>query len=702
MAKKNSLSILERLDSLDNTKDLQQETRDFLDWEKVYASFGKQENKELFVSIYDKYINQLSETNKQLLGLFFQKKFFGNTDNLQEILSAILFLDKNWERLGKKITFALKKKPVLIYRFIKWFEDEAKIIIEDNKKEIRQKTEEEKIIQDKHKIQENKQDLIQTKQVVSDSYENSISKLAEKIKSQISEKAPEFQDKIEKKVLALKKQYSTLKEDEAYLLVFLAYQKNNSDLQSKIDLSIQEKRFILKVEKKYSNILSEKLIWDERIQDEINKFVQETTYNEIIESSLDTENFTKETLDTKEQKFLSKKYSKLVNIFLERVSSTSGKSNTLDLKNKYEKFLITGEVEDEDKLIFEKLWNLLKEKFIRETKWNYIQEYKKIAMKEYTKSIFSMIYETMWIAGLSKEQENKDNISGVKKWFDIREKWTIQMNFRYEDTPLSFDITPDGSMYMTNYLARKSQDPDGLDTKTSGIFELKKTKLNNFFSIVWLEDLLNPKKLDIRSLLDNQSSLTEIIKKNISLKLSQNNSLGNRWLMKTEIEYETQKQSLAHKLLLLYRPPVKRDYLEGNKWEITEQQRGLFSLLNRYDLTIRTNKKASLVLDSFFSNANVQWLLTNLWKNISTNELFQKLRFTRLNGLDLSQIRNFTNKIATVNSENDLSKLPEIEWYKREYQNNKVKIVKEVSADIILERQLDEAYRYEKTHTNKR
>jgi hypothetical protein len=58
------------------------------------------------------------------------------------------------------------------------------------------------------------------------------------------------------------------------------------------------------------------------------------------------------------------------------------------------------------------------------------------------------------------------------------------MNFNYKGTPLSFEITPEGEIFMTNYLARKNQTPNSPEEKFSGSFELKKTKLNNFFSLV--------------------------------------------------------------------------------------------------------------------------------------------------------------------------------------------------------------------------
>jgi hypothetical protein len=326
----------------------------------------------------------------------------------------------------------------------------------------------------------------------------------------------------------------------------------------------------------------------------------------------------------------------------------------------------------------------LKKKFVKETQSEYVKNYKSIAMTEYTKSIFNMFYQTLWLNGIAKEKPKKDTINGVEKWFDIKENGIVNMNFKYENTPLSFEISPKWEIYMTNYLARKNQAPDAMEKKFDGTFQLKKTKLNNFFSFVGLDEMMKWWKLDAKTMLDSQKSMQDIVQEQVKSKLAQNHSLWNKELMRTEINYEMKRQSLAHKLLSLYKPPVSKDYLNWNKWEITEQQKWAFQLLNRYDQSIRTNKQADVVLERFFTNEKVNSLLKNMkWKEITTAELFTKLRFTNSTDLNLSKINKFTKEISKVSSLDDLKKLPEVEDYSWTYKNGKVSIKKQKAEDIL-------------------
>jgi len=106
------------------------EKKDFLDSEKVYESFSNQEvSKEVFTALYNKYLNQLSDKNKNILSSLFDKNFFDKKDGLKEVLSTMLFLKKNWEKVWKKLNILSKVKPVLAHKMVKWFEDEVENMI---------------------------------------------------------------------------------------------------------------------------------------------------------------------------------------------------------------------------------------------------------------------------------------------------------------------------------------------------------------------------------------------------------------------------------------------------------------------------------------------------------------------------------------------------------------------------------------------
>jgi len=487
------------------------------------------------------------------------------------------------------------------------------------------------------------------------------------------------------------------------LLAFSSLRKENPDFTAKIwNLDVSTQAILKQVESKYSSLLfAEKAIWTDKVEKEVSDFVASSNYDKELKSSLNTEEFEKTHLDYQEQAKLSKMYPKLIENIFSQIASKNENLNVSQLQQDYEQFLQTWEVKDNEKVLFEKIWNLLKKKFLDDINKNdkYIKNYKENAINTYIQNVFSFFSETLGLQWISKETSNKDTAKWLEKGFEIGENWKIEINFKYRWTPLSFEITPEGDIFMTNYLARKNEDPNSKEEKFSGSFELKKTKLNKFFSFVWLKDLLTPWKVDIKALLKEENpldSLTKNIQTQIESKISKNNSLWNKVLMKSETEYEIQRQVLAHNFLSLYRPPVDSDYLEWKQGEITEENRGLFNLLNKFDKTIRMNPQAEWVLSSFFSNEKVKDFLRNIeytefnWKKMTTANFFSLLDKVSLNSnrenknritatFDLDILKKFSDTVSKISNKEDLKlykkELPQIPLYTWTFEDGRLRLV---------------------------
>jgi len=83
----------------------------FSGWEKVYDKLKDKNkiDKEVFVWLYNKYYNKLSDKNKDILRKMKENNFFDKKMYWEFLIATLLFLNKNWEKLQKKIIIFSKK-----------------------------------------------------------------------------------------------------------------------------------------------------------------------------------------------------------------------------------------------------------------------------------------------------------------------------------------------------------------------------------------------------------------------------------------------------------------------------------------------------------------------------------------------------------------------------------------------------------------
>ena len=645
-----------------------------------------------------------------------------NLDNTESVLSTILFVDQfqkeKWSKTLKFLKFQLKIKPAKIIEMINWFNDDVEKLnqkeeLKNQKEELKNQTEELKTIDDKQWVKNIDKKLLQTINLISDklisSYHFSKEKAYETAKKEIisikkNESINKIMEDIDKSIFSaevkklkqeinqikdpnLKKKINTeinqkeqdfvkagVDKDQAYLLAFSLVYKTNENLRENIKLWQEETAVLANVEHKWWSLLvEEKAVGMKEVWTEITDFANsKTEYDAKIKESLDISWLENIKISREQQKYLSWKYPKILNKIFQQLVSKNNSLNEKQLEADYTKYLNWEETK-EDK-IFSVVWKKLLEYEVKQsTEW-FVQEYKQLAMKEYTKSIFAMFDKAVGTENIKKNFKKTDQ-------FDIKENGNIDLNFNYKNTPLDFKITADGDIKMTNYVAR-----DGINKETWP-FQKKETKLNNFFNIVSVKDLLQPKKINLQDLIQGKDlkwALQNQIKEQIKNKLEKNNDLGNQELMKTETKYEMERQSITYKMLNLYQPPQKvQNYLSSWNAKIWEQQdRWLFYFLWRIDKTLRMNNQAQNVLEEVLADEKFKSFFTGLaslkkiktWEE-NTYNIFKTLWFMGKNWeLDLKKIQKFKIKLNNVTKKSDLEwkEYHKFNWYKFIYTNDKV------------------------------
>jgi len=624
--------------------------------------------------IYEEYYNKLSDKNKEIFSSIEKTDFLKNKD-FSFLLATLLFLEKKWEKFWSKINKYVKKKPVLIEKFINWFKKEAKDLISNEEKE--------------DKLEE-KEDKLNTKLDVNN---NLIYQLSEKLKWRINEiKDPKFKKEVKQKIQIKESEYiqAWLSPDKAYLASFSDIYNSNKELQKTISLNEEDKAVLNNVKEEVRNLWLEKIVWWKEISWEINNFSnQETEYDDKIKESLNISWLENMEISLDKQKYLSWKYKKLVETMFNQIEQKNKWITKEQLDKDYTKYL-NGEKTKEDK-VFVVVWNKLLNYEIKQSTNGFVQEYKQIAMKEYTKSIFDMFDKSVWTENITKNFGKTDK-------FDIEKDGQIKLNFKYKQTPLDFKISANGQISMTDYVWR-----DGIK-KDSWAFQKKETKLNDFFNIVSVKEILEPEKINFKDIVkekDIKWSLQNQIKEQIQNKIAQNNVLWNKELMKTETKYEMERQSITHKMLWLYQPPEKvKKYISGGNIKISEQDRWLFYFLWRIDKTLRTDENAQNILEATLADEKFNSIFQSLhynekiktWEE-NTYDIFKKLKFIGVNwNLNTKNIEKFKKKLDKVSSAKDCWNLPQIEWYTWNYENWKVKLEEKGEEKDNLFDQLDEKF----------
>ena len=656
------------IDSLDKKQEISENLQkgvNFLNYDNIKQS------KDISKEFYEKQIKEFKEKNPSGYKILQKMRFFLEKNkliNTKSILATKLFIEElQKENKEGKIKIYLKVKPAKLVSLIKWFYDDVEKEEELAKKEEKLVKKEEKLVKKNEKLTFIKQEKIKQKEFSKEE----IHQIVLKLQNQISQQAPEYEDKITQQTEQIKKQYPYISEDKAYLLSVAKLRKENPDFASKLQLDVTTQAVLKSVENEFSNLKLDKIVSQQAIETKINNFVNEkTNFDETIAKQFEVD----EKLDLSFQKLLSKKYKDLVDEnFNEFVLKNEWKINVSTLETDYKKYLNWQQTKFNE--LFNKIGYILYKKFKQDTK-SFIKDYKQIALTEYTKAIFKLFDESVGTEKITKEF-NTEN-------FNIEKNWEIELKFKYQNTPLKFVIRPDGRIYMTNYLAKKNQNPDKIISNTEEIYEVKETRLNNLFNFVSLQNILTPEKIDWKNILAKNWNLKDILnwefKRQIESKLEENNKLWNKELMKAEVKYEMEVQNLTHKLLSIYRPPVDNKYLNAEGWKI--ENGWIFTFLQKFENTINTKENTFDVLNKLLSNDRFKQLTeTSLWdweNQLTTYKLFQQLHFLTWDWkLNLGKIDKFISKLEKISSVSDLSNLPPIENYKWELDNNKLKLVKD-------------------------
>ena len=536
-------------------------------------------SKKVFEDIFDNFEKQTWEQWKKILESMSDIIEKEGLDDTESIASICMFTEyaiwKFQENAQKQITILWDKNPALLRKMIDSFRDNVK---------------------DKERIAENKKEVTENKEITKN-INTEIHEAVKNLKSQISQKAPEYEQKLQEQSSNIQKQYPQLNPDEAYLISFSREYEENQEFSTKI-WNIDEKTLnILNfVNEKYSDLKINNITSTEKISDEINTFSNEKTdYDEKIKNSLEIEN-TK--IDLKTQKTLSEKYQKLVDNFFQKIiEKNPGKNLTLEnLKWNYQKYL--NEEKTKYDKIYQKLWEILQEKEQKTIQENFTKNYKEIALEQYTKTIFSMFEHTVWLENISKD------FKAEQDKFDIRKGWEINMSFKYKWTPLNITIKPNWDIMMTNFLSKENEDPNHLDIKNEWTFKVQQTKINHFFQFPTLKDILSPEKLTIKINNNFSENLETLINQEVQKKLSKINELWNKELMETELTTNMETQALTHNILKNYKPPfTETSYLEWKSWTIWQNQKGLYYIMWRIDKTIRYEENWLDKLNKIFENS---------------------------------------------------------------------------------------------------
>ena len=618
------------------------------------------------------FVNQLiifKKNNKDWYKIFenlLPKLKWLSLDNTKDVLAFSLLVQnvyKNkWSKTEKFLKFQIKNVPTKIIKIIKWLYDDITDLQKVNK-----------LNQKENKLNQKKDNSVENKEITN----NQIKKTVEKIKNKINNLSPESKKKYKKKLNQIKEVLVNKwikNENEAYLLAFASLRKKDFNFSKEIwTLDQTTKLVLLQIENKYWNLMAEKIVWTKQIEQQINNFVSEkTVYDEKIKNSLKMKEYK---LNYKEQAKLTRMYPNFVDKIFDKITTQIWKEKTLLIKSDYEIYLQTWIIKKQwEKQIFEKIFLLLQKKFYNDMTTLYISKQKKIAVESYTKSLFSMLYQTLWLSNVSKWVDEKlFDISD--KTFQLEKDWKLKFNFKYSDTPLELEVTPEWEIYMTNYLARKNQLSKSTFIKSDWAFELKKTKLNNFFSIVWLKTLLIPNEVDISKLISEKNPKQAIVN-NILLqtnkKLEKNLALWNKEFLKAEMHYEINKQSITHNFLKLYKPSVDDKYLKWIKWEVAPDLEPfwLFNLLNSLDKTLKLNKNSFVFFEQFFNSQKI----LDFFKNLNdTSDFFEKSHIILQWKLHLKKLLDLKSWLEKW----DINLLPYVEWYKREKDNWKITLKEE-------------------------
>jgi len=350
----------------------QVENTNFLDSKKVYENYSNGEiSQDVFTALYEKYVNQLSDKNKNLLSKFFDKNFFYKRWWTKEILATILFLYKKWDKFWKRINLFLNKKPALIHKMVKWFFDEVESIIENEKKE-------QKANQNKQDIQKQQGALKKLIKKNKDQMEKEIARVAKLVDEKLEQTKPELNKQIHYQASKLHQTYPEISPDQAYLITFSYFYQKDLALQNELKLDSQDLAIIQSVKEKFGYIAKALIFVDVD-----NNFNQQT---EILASNYDDK--LKNSLEVKDLKVKNEYVLKIleINNFKEIAEK--------DLNTDYEVFVKYLQNSDKAQISSDKLKKFEKEKqklfkkYINSFQEEYLSSYKTTAMKIYLNEVF--------------------------------------------------------------------------------------------------------------------------------------------------------------------------------------------------------------------------------------------------------------------------------------------------------------------------
>jgi len=658
---------------------------DFDDINKFFSQLTNSSNitKTTFENIFFEF---QQKTKKQWIYILQSMNNFIETKKIkdvEDIACILLFIEdtiqKENDNAWKKIKILQKKYPDILKKLINSFRTQTINKIQktdqDNKKQDLNNKETD---QDNKEIDQDNKEKTKKDWLIEINTKN-INKITQKIKEQIKENAPEYIKPIQEKANNIKKQYPQLSEDESYLLSVANEYEYNTDFAKKIKLDEQFFYVIHSVQEKYSNLKIEHISNTKQIESNISIFANEKTdYDDKIEESIEIWN-----LDLNNHKNLSKKYPNIVENFFNKIKEKYNWINIQDLKENYNLYL-QWQITRYD-AVYKKLWELLQQNIKKDIK-DYTKEYKKISLQNYIKTIFSMFEHTIWL----------ENTNFDWKDFNIKNSGDINISFNYEWTPLKLKIE-NGDIFITNFLSKENEDPNHIDIKENGNFQVKQTKINHFFKFPSLQDILSPQKWSIKIENLTWENIQTLVEKNIQNKLNSINALWNKEIMKTEIKEHIKRQAITYKVLNTYRPPFADDhYMKWNYWKIWEDKSGLYYILWRIDKTIRYEENWLEKLIQAFENSKFQELLYSInwqeiwfWEKLSTYKFFEKLWLLGKNWtLNIIKLEQFVNNLQIINNKNDINKINNkypMEWLEITKENDKLKITTQNQNDTFLE-----------------
>ena len=575
-------------------------------------------------------------------------------DNTKGILALTLLIEKiqkiKWDQTEKVFEALLKTQPALFWKLLKWFYDDVeKIIMIEKNKEAAEKNKE---IAEKNK--EIWFNFINEKEITN----NQIKQTAEKLLSLVDQKAPQYKEKITDLTQQIQQKYN-VNPDMAYLAAFRYFYNNNPDFKNRIwKLDSQTKAVLFLVNIHISKLDAEKVVSISEVKSQVENFTQNNDYKDKIKDSVDT-TIDVQNLDLAKFKLLTEQYPNQVKDFLEKNNLTyEDLQSYLNWENNNPKI--------------NQLKTRLISSFSTDFTNTYTREYPSLAMTIYLKEIFTMFNETLGFENIQKDFSSAENLK-------IDEKGNIDLSFKYKNVPLQFQVKPDGTIQMSDYLK-----------ENKWVFQKWWSVLNEIFQFIGLKNLLNPDKIKVEKFLDKdwRNKLKDTIQSKIQEKINQNNKLWNKEIMKTETQFEVKRQYAIYNTLELYRPPYDLSFYD--KWlaEISKEKRpGLYHILNAISNTINFKAGADTKISQAYSNENFREFMKDLdfSSKISTYELFTKLNM--FNSLDQTinsdKLLKLSQAIQTKNLLVLNTNLP-VEGYKWEIKNEKVVLKKEQSPDDFL------------------